>query len=92
MLSYDHFNIKSIEFSLNVFTEFAEFSDKNTLKGLKPATSHVRDNSASKIHVWDKIFKLSPIHASVIYQISWICWIHWIHVQFRENSNVKLQE
>ena len=30
------------------------------------------------------IFKLKPIHASVIYQFRWICWNP---VQFRENSN-----
>ena len=30
--------------------------------------------------------KLSPIHASVIYEIPWICLIQWIPVPFRENS------
>ena len=28
-------------------------------------------------HVRDRIFKLIPIHASVIYQIPWIRWIQW---------------
>ena len=45
-----------------------------TVKGLKPATLCKRPGcsasaSASKTHVRDGIFKLSPIHASVIYQI-----------------------
>ena len=39
-------------------------------------------HSASKTHVTDRIFKLSPVHASMIYQI---CWIQWISVLFREN-------
>ena len=33
--------------------------------------------------VAERIFKLSPIHALVIYQIPWICWIY---DPFRENS------
>ena len=32
----------------------------------------------------DWIHKWTPIHASVIYQIS---WIHWIFISIRENSN-----
>ena len=48
----------------------------------EPATSCVRDQEAST----ERIFKLSPIHASVIYPIPWICWIHWISHLFRENS------
>ena len=39
-----------MEFFLNVFTEFAEFSDKKiviTVRGLKPATSCVRDQHAT---------------------------------------------
>ena len=40
-------------------------------------------HSASKTHVRDRIFKLTPIHASVINQIP---WIHWISVPFRDNS------
>ena len=60
-----------LEFSLNVFTEFAEFSDRNIchyikgvshLLGERPGCYH----SAIKTHVRDMIFKLSPIHASVI--------------------------
>ena len=48
----------------------------------KPAYYH----SASKTNVRDGIFKLSPIHASVICQILWIRWIQWIPVTFRKNS------
>ena len=48
-------------------------------------------NSTSKTHVRDRIFKLSPIHASVIYQIPWIRWIQWIPVPFRKNSIVGLK-
>ena len=38
--------------------------------------------STSKKHVRDRIFKLSQIHASVIYQIPWIRWNHWIQWKF----------
>ena len=34
-------------------------------------------HSANKIHVRDRVFKLRPIHDSVIYQISRIQWIQW---------------
>ena len=40
-------------------------------------------NSVSKTHVRDRIIKMTPIHASVIYQIP---SVHWILVPFRENS------
>ena len=41
-----------------------------TVKGLKPETSCVRDQDATTApHLRDRIFKLSPIHALVIYQI-----------------------
>ena len=63
-----------------------------TAKGFKPAIPCVRDqganhanHSTNKTHVRDKIFKLTPIHASVIYQI---LWIYWISIPFRENSTV----
>ena len=42
---------------------------------------------ASKTQVRDGIFKLSPIHASVMYQIPWIHWNHLISDPFRENSD-----
>ena len=32
----------------------------------------------SDTNIIDRIFKLIPIHALVIYQIPWICWFHWI--------------
>ena len=31
----------------------------------------------SKTYVWNRIFTLSPIHVSAIYQIPWIYWIQW---------------
>ena len=65
-----------------------------TVKELEPATSSVRDQHATSVparHVRDRIFKLCPIHASVTYQISWICWIRWIPVPFRENSIVSIR-
>ena len=43
---------ESLEFFLNVFTEFAEFSDKIffiELKGFEPATSCVRDQDATTV-------------------------------------------
>ena len=46
------YSFDSIEFSLNVFTEFAEFSHKNyyILKRLfEPATSCVRDQDATTV-------------------------------------------
>ena len=64
---------RTFEFSLNVFTEF---SDKMFCKKMlfEPATSCVRDKDdrshiSSKIQVKERIFKLIPIHASLIYQI-----------------------
>ena len=58
------------------FTEFAEFRDKNICHYSKRArTCHFLCerpgccHSASETCVRDRIFKLSPIHASVIYQI-----------------------
>ena len=61
-------------------TKFAEFSDKNICHYSKragtchPATSCVRVQDATTVlarHMWE-IFKLTPIDASVIYQIPWI--------------------
>ena len=61
------------------FTEFSEFCDKNICHKSKrartghSATSCVRDQMLPQCQqdtcVRDRIFKLSPIHASVIYQI-----------------------
>ena len=50
------------------------------LKGIavfQPATYCVRDRDAKKTQVTERIFKLTLIHASVIYQIPRICLIHW---------------
>ena len=52
------------EFSLNIFTEFSDKIFVITVKWLEPATTTVPAR-----HVPDRIFKLIPIHASVIYQI-----------------------
>ena len=50
-----HFHRVTVEFFLNVFTEFSDFSDKNlSLKGLKPATFRVGEQdatTASAIHM-----------------------------------------
>ena len=71
-------NPDMIEFTLNIFSEFSEFNDKNICHYSKRAqTFHllcVRDQDATCTtvlarHVRDKIFKLTPIHASLIYPI-----------------------
>ena len=56
-----------------------------TVKWFEPAISWTRDRYATTgpaRHMWDRIFKMTPIHASVIYSIP------WISIQFRENSNI----
>ena len=84
---FQHHLLQTSEFSLKVFTEFAEFSDKNIchynksiqtchLLCLRPGCYH----SDSKTHVRDRIFKMSSIHALVIFLILWR-----IPVPFREN-------
>ena len=85
-----------MEFSLNGFTEFAEFSDKNVCYYSKrawtchPATSCVRDQDATTAparHRWEAAsLNWAPIHASVIYQF--LC-IQWIPVPFRKKSNLR---
>ena len=54
-----HLHTVTIEFLLNVFTEFREFSDKNlSLKRLKPATFRVGGQdatTASAIHMWETL-------------------------------------
>ena len=81
----------TMDFSLNGFIEFTEFGDKNichcnkrartcNLLCKRPGCYH----STSETHVRGRIFKLSPINASVIYQFH---RIQWIPVPFRENSN-----
>ena len=88
-----------VEFSLNVFTAFAEFSDKyichysKRARTCHTATSCVRDQEATTVparHMWETgSWDLSPIDASVIYQIPWIHWIQWKFCSFRENSTVQ---
>ena len=62
----------SIEFSLNVFTEFAEFGDKKNDYGKRARTCHLLCkrpgcyHNASNTHVRDRIW--SPIQYSVVYQ------------------------
>ena len=51
------------------------------LFGNKPAFY----DSVMKTHATVRIFKFSPIHASVIYQFPWIRWIHWNPVLFSGN-------
>ena len=77
------------EFFLNVFTEFAEFTDKNICpysKRTRPCHFLYKRpgcyHCASTTHMRDRIFKFSLIHASVIYLILWIHWNHWIQWKF----------
>ena len=74
----------TIEFSLNVLPELAQFSGKKYYiwkRLFEPVTSLPGCyHSASKTHVRDRILKLTPIHVSVIYQIPRIRLIHWIFV------------
>ena len=79
----------SLEFYLNVFTEFSKLRYKNIFHYSKRTrTCHLLCkrpecfHSTSKTHVRDRIFTLNPIHASVIYQVPWICWIHRIQWKF----------
>ena len=87
------FSLKTMESLQNGVATHFEGADKNICHYSKIArTCHLLSKrsacylSASKTHVRDRIFKLYPIHASVTYQISWICWIRWIPFPFRENS------
>ena len=43
------FKVKTFEFSLNVFTEFSDKIFVITGKGLRPATSCVRDQDATTV-------------------------------------------
>ena len=51
-----------------------------TVKGFERATQSplVWGTSTCKTHVRNSIFKLTSIHASVIYQIPWIHWIPFL--------------
>ena len=68
-----------IEFSLNVSNKFAEISYKKYLylKWLFETATfcvihHNPTTELTKTQLTDRIFKLTPNHASVIYQILWI--------------------
>ena len=85
---------EAMKFFLNVFSEFAEFSDKKlSLQQKDSNPSHLLCerpacyHSACTTHVRDRIFKYSSIHASVIYLIPWIHWIQWKCLLYRKNSN-----
>ena len=61
-------------FSLNLTNSVTKYlSYSKIAQTSQPLTSCVRDQDAITVlactHVRDSIFKLSPIHASVIYQI-----------------------
>ena len=78
-------DVKRWLLDVSVIFEFCHYSKRARTCCLlckRPGCYH----STSKTHVRDRIFKLSPIHASVIYQIPWIPWIQWISLPLRENS------
>ena len=63
-----------VEFSLNVFTEFAEFSDKNIKIKKEDCRIKTQDllckrHCTTEAQVAKQILILNPIHASVISQI-----------------------
>ena len=78
------------KFSLNIFTEFSKCNVQKVLcfkifGTCPPLCIRPRSyQSTSEILVADKIFKFSPIHASVIFHIPWIRLIHWVSDPFRE--------
>ena len=74
---------KAFEFSLNVPKNIVF---KNIIRTCLLLCKRLRCNhSINKTQVEERIFKLSQIHVSVIYQISWISWIHWISYPFRRS-------
>ena len=81
----------AIEFFLKVFTEFSEFSDKKIFIIKRARTCHFLCkrpgcyHRASKTRVREMIFKLSLIHASVIYQIT---EFNESSASFRKNSSL----
>ena len=79
--------MEPLDLFLNVFTEFSKRVRTYHLLCKRPGWY----DTASKTHVTDGIFKLTPIHASVIYLILWIRWNHriqsnWSSSSFRKNS------
>ena len=87
-----NYEFELLEFSLNAFTEFAEFSDKKKIKIKKEDCSiGTQDllckrqrlyNSTTEPQATEQILILNLIHASVISQILWIPWFHWIQWKF----------
>ena len=86
----------AMEFFLNVFTEFSEFSNKNLSlhqKDLNLLLSHILCKrpgcyrSVSKTHMRDRIFKSSLIHASVIITFFESAEFSENSAPFRKNSN-----
>ena len=73
MLHTDYKLRQTFEFSLNVFTELKNIF--TAVKGPKPATQPPLVqrpgcyHSTNKTNVRDRVLKMTPIHASVIYQI-----------------------
>ena len=76
----------TLEFSLNAFTEFAEFSDikiKIKKENCRVGTQDLLCKRQRFYHcttetiVREQILILNPVHASVISQILWIPWIQW---------------
>ena len=72
------YECKTMEFSLNVFTEFAEFSDKKIKIKKEDYRVGIQDllckrqrfyHSATEPQATEQILILNPIHASVISQI-----------------------
>ena len=63
-----------------VFTEFTDFSDQikriyRTYNVL--CSSRMAYHTDTKSQIKDKIFELTPIYTSVIYQTCWIQGIKW---------------
>ena len=88
---------KPVEFSLNVFTECAEFtevSDKNhyskRARICHPTTSCVRDQDATTAptrHMWEtRSLNWAQFMLHWFIRFPRILWIQWIPVPFRENS------
>ena len=79
--------IDRIEFSLNVLVGLVEFSDWRYLSflsrlNLPPFVLETMMLPQRHQDTAERIFKLNPIYASVIYQIHWILWIS---ISFGEN-------
>ena len=86
-------NKRLVRILLECILVFTEFSDKNICYYSERArTCHLLCwnqgcyHFNSQTHVRNRIFKMTPILASLIYQIPWIRWMQWIPVPFRENS------